>query len=103
VSHRKFLRRSVNLQVRGHAGKHERHAGEKSDVTSDTRAQTDYVSATEAADLLQLPRQTVYRMCRTGELAAIRTGVKPQTLRILRVSIDLHTMATAAPRTGGRP
>jgi excisionase family DNA binding protein len=44
---------------------------------------TEYVTPAEAADLLRLSRETVYRLVRRGDLRAIRVGNGPNaSLRI---------------------
>lgn len=67
-------------------------------MTNDTNskmAQTDYLSVSEVATALGLCKMTVYRMCRSGQLAHIRTGLHGKTYRILRASFEQHTTPEA--------
>lgn len=45
----------------------------------------DVMSAAEVAGLLGIPRSTVYRLARTGELPCARLG---RTVRFLRESVE---------------
>jgi excisionase family DNA binding protein len=70
---------------------------EKNYVTNATHPQTDYMSVAEVATALGLCKMTVYRMCQSGQLAHIRTGLRNKTYRILRASFEQHATPTVAP------
>jgi excisionase family DNA binding protein len=67
------------------------------DATNLKMAQTDYLSVSEVATALGLCKMTVYRMCNSGQLAHIRTGLHGKTYRILRSSFEQHTTPSTAP------
>lgn len=68
-----------------------------------TRSQvtpSQYMTVAEVAEVLRLSPMTIYRMVKSGQLEAIRTGVNGRTIRILATSVDTHQHA---PNQGARP
>lgn len=61
-------------------------------MTNATVPQTDYMTVAQVATALGLCKMTVYRMCQTGQLAHIRTGLRGKSYRILRASFEQHTV-----------
>lgn len=54
----------------------------------------DIMTVSEVAELLALPRSTVYELARRGELPCARLG---RTLRFVREDIETHLRSPAPP------